>query len=121
MALSVCTMIICSDFWHFGRFSVVDIYSRCPKFNHGTKIGNKTFYCVYFENIKMVNSLFRSSYKNLLETFFCQTKVPKLWLGDNNYVLPKTLSEENLSNEVSSDEEIDKRMGNYPVYSVIGK
>ena len=41
MALSVCTMIICSDFWHFGRFSVVDIYSRCPKFNHGTKIGTR--------------------------------------------------------------------------------
>ena len=56
-----------------------------------------------------------------MEMFFCQTKVPKLWLGDNNYVLPKTLSKENLSNEVSSDEEIDKGMGNYPVYSVIGK
>ena len=79
-----------------------------------------TFYCVYFENIKIINSLFWSSYKNLLETFFCQTKVPKLWLGDN-YVLQKILSEENLSNEVSSDKEIDKGLGNYAVYSAIGK
>ena len=46
--------------------------------------------------------------------------MPKLWLGDN-YVLQKILSEENLSNEVSSDKEIDKGLGNYAVYSAIGK
>ena len=47
--------------------------------------------------------------------------MPKLWLGDNDYVLQKILSEENVSNEVSSDKEIDKGMDNYPVYSAIGK